>query len=102
MEFARERKGLEYGTRFASLTIPMIRANCRERFTAADFDFVVKSLARSERDSVTLVDLLTDASARDAILDHPCLFQTIMEHGAPLHISPQFYFYILIRHVLKE
>src|SRR3954454_7755444 len=80
----------------------MIRANCRERFTAADFDFVVKSLARSERESVTLVDLLTDASARDAILDHPLLFETIMEHGAPLHISPQFYFYILIRHVLKE
>src|SRR3954454_8474353 len=80
----------------------MIRANCRERFTAADFDFVVKSLARSERESVTLVDLLTDASARDAILDHPLLFETILEIGGPLHISPQFYFYILIRHVLKE
>ncbi len=80
----------------------MIRANCRERFTAADFDFVVKSLARSEKDSTTLVDLLTDAEARDAILDHPLLFERILEHGAPLHISPQFYFYVLIRHVLKE
>jgi len=80
----------------------MIRANCRERLTAADFDFVVKSLARTERESNTLVDLLTDASARDAILDHPLLFEIILEHGAPLHISPQFYFYVLIRHVLKE
>jgi hypothetical protein len=80
----------------------MIKANCRERFTAADFDFVVKTLARSERDSVNLVDLLTDAEARDAILDDARLFETVLESGAPLTISPQLYFYILIRHVLKQ
>lgn len=80
----------------------MIRANCRERFTAADFDFVVKSLSRTERESVTLVDLLTDAAARDAILDNPRLFQTVLEQGGALSISPQFYFYILIRHVFKQ
>lgn len=80
----------------------MIKANCRDRFTAADFDFVVKALAASERDSVSLVELLTDAEARDSILDHPRLFKTMMEDGAPLSISPQLYFYILIRHVLKE
>ena len=80
----------------------MIKANCRDRFTAADFDFVVKALAASEKDSVSLVDLLTDEEARDSILDHPRLFQTILEDGAPLTISPQLYFYILIRHVLKE
>jgi hypothetical protein len=80
----------------------MVTANCRERFTATDFDFVVKTLAASERDSVSLVELLTDEDARDSILDHPRLFETILEEGAPLNISPQLYFYILIRHVLKE
>ncbi len=80
----------------------MIKANCRDRFTAADFDFVVKALAASEKDSVSLGELLTDEEARDSILDHPRLFQTILEDGAPLSISPQLYFYILIRHVLKE
>ncbi|MGV3531515.1 MAG: hypothetical protein ACO1QR_04040 [Chthoniobacteraceae bacterium] len=79
----------------------MIKANCRERFTAEDFDFVVRTLSNSERDSVSLVELLTDAEARDALLDNPRLFQTVLEHGAPLSISPQLYFYILIRHVLK-
>src|SRR5438105_2223094 len=29
---------------------PMIRANCRARFTAADFDFIVRTLARSQTD----------------------------------------------------
>ena len=80
----------------------MIKANCRDRFTAADFDFVVKTLARTERDTVNLSDLLTDAETRDSVLDHPRLFQSILEHGAPLSISPQLYFYILSRHVLKE
>lgn len=80
----------------------MIQANCRERFTADDFDFVVRTLSRSERDGPTLVDLLTDAEARDAILDDPRLVDSVLADGAPLRISPQLYFYVLIRHVLKS
>lgn len=80
----------------------MITANCRDRFTAEDFDFVVATLARDEKDSVSLVELLTDADARDEILDHPRLLASVLEHDATLRISPQLYFYILTRHVLKE
>ena len=49
----------------------MIRANCRERFTGADFDFIVRTLARSPNESVSLVDLLSDGETRDAVLDNP-------------------------------
>ena len=80
----------------------MIQANCRERFTADDFDFVVRTLSKSERDGVNLVKLLTDGEARDAILDDPRLVQSVLADDAPLRISPQLYFYVLIRHVLKE
>ncbi len=80
----------------------MIQANCRERFTADDFDFVVRTLSQSESDSVNLVSLLTDTEARDSILDHPRLVSTVLDHATTLSISPQCYFYILIRHVLKE
>jgi hypothetical protein len=80
----------------------MIKANCRERFTAADFDFVVKTLARSERDTVNLGELLTDAEARDSILDSPRLVESVLAQEGTLGISPQLYFYVLIRHVLKE
>ena len=45
----------------------MIRANCRARFTAADFDFIVRTLARSQTDQVSLVDLLSDVETRDSI-----------------------------------
>jgi len=80
----------------------VIKANCRERFTAADFDFVVRTLSRSERDSVNLVELLTDSEVRDGILDSPRLVESLLADGTPLNISPQLYFYILLRHVLKD
>ena len=80
----------------------MIRANCRARFTAADFDFVVRTLARSRADQVSLVDLLTDTETRDSILDHPRVIDAILTGAAHLRISSQFYFYVLARHVLQQ
>ena|ERR1700730_1333460 len=80
----------------------MVRANCRERFTGADFDFIVRSLARSQTDRVSLVDLLSDAETRDSILDHPQLVDAILSNPAHLHISSQFYFYVLARYVLRQ
>lgn len=80
----------------------MIRANCRARFTAADFDFIVRTLARSRSDSVSLVDLLSDSEIRDSILDHPKLVEMILNNAGQLRISSQFYFYVLARHVLKQ
>ena len=82
--------------------VPMIRANCRARFTAADFDFIMRTLARSRSDQVSLVDLLSDIETRDSILDHPRLVDAILNHCGHLRISSQFYFYILARHVLQQ
>lgn len=80
----------------------MIQANCRDRFTAQDFDFVVKTLSKSPRDSVGLQELLTDQETRDSVLDHDLLVDAILTQQRQLSISPQFYFYVLIRRVLKE
>src|SRR2546423_8926773 len=80
----------------------MIRANCRERFTAADFDFIVRTLARSPNDSVSIVDLLSDAETRDSVLDHPRLVDAILSNPMHLRISSHFYFYVLARHVLSQ
>ena len=55
----------------------MIRANCRERFTAADFDFVVRTLAYSGSDHVSLIELLGNADTRDSVLDSPRLVDAI-------------------------
>jgi hypothetical protein len=80
----------------------MIRANCRERFTAADFDFVVRTLARSRIDHVSLIELLGDAETRDSVLDNPRLVEAILSRAGPLCISSHFYFYVLARRVLRD
>jgi hypothetical protein len=80
----------------------MIQANCRDRFTAGDFDFLVKTLAKSPRDSVGLQELLTDRETLDTVLDHESLVDAILSQPNQLSISPQFYFYILTRRVLKD
>src|SRR5438874_2699952 len=80
----------------------MIQANCRARFTAADFDFVVRTLARSQTDHVSLIDLLGDAETRDSVLDSPRLIDAILSNAGHLCISSQFYFYVLARHVLRD
>ena len=45
----------------------MITANCRDRFTAEDFDFVIETLAKSEKESVSLVKLLTDNETQETL-----------------------------------
>ena len=80
----------------------MIQANCRARFTAEDFQFIVRTLGRSPNDQVSLVDLLSDAETRDAVLDHPRLVDAILSQAGHLSISSSFYFYVLARHVLQR
>lgn len=80
----------------------MIQANCRARFTAADFQFIVRTLGRSPNDQVSLVDLLADEESRDAVLDNPKLVEAILSQASQLTISSAFYFYVLARHVLQQ
>jgi hypothetical protein len=80
----------------------MIHANCRARFTADDFDFIVRSLAHSPRDAVSLQRLLVDADARDEILEHDALAAAILDSADSLRISTALYFYVLCRRVLKN
>jgi hypothetical protein len=93
---------LRRGIADAQDSFSMIQANCRARFTAADFDFVVRILARSQTDHVSLVDLLSDAETRDAVLDNPRVIDAILSNAGQLQISSHFYFYILARHVLRD
>jgi hypothetical protein len=80
----------------------VIQANCRAQFTADDFSFVVRTLARSQRDAVSLVSLLSDEAERDAILDHDLIYRSVVDDLGCLKVSAAFYFYILTRRVLRQ
>ena len=80
----------------------MIQANCRTQFTADDFSFVVRVLAKSPRDAVSLVTLLSDVEERDAILDHDLVYDSLVDEVGCLRVSAAFYFYVLTRRVLRR
>jgi hypothetical protein len=80
----------------------VIQANCRAQFTADDFSFVVRVLAKSPRDAVSLVSLLSDEAERDAVLDHDLIYNSVVDQTGCLQVSAAFYFYILTRRVLRR
>ena len=80
----------------------VILPNCRVQFTAEDIQFITEVMGRSEGGRNCLVQLLTDADSRDAILDDETLVHALLEQGGFLRVSPHFYFYVLVRRVLKR
>jgi hypothetical protein len=59
-------------------------------------------LAKSQRDAVSLVSLLSDEAERDAILDHELIYDSVVDRTGCLQVSAAFYFYILTRRVLRR
>jgi hypothetical protein len=80
----------------------VIQPNCRVQFTADDIDFIVSTLGRKNKDSSCLITLLSDESTRDLILDDEALYEAFLEHRGCLKVSDHFYFYVLVRHVLRR
>ena len=80
----------------------LIQPNCRIQFTAEDLDFISSTLANASGDRNVLVQLLSDSDTRDLILDDEKLFQALLELRGCLRVSNRLYFYVIVRHVLKE
>jgi hypothetical protein len=80
----------------------VIQPNCRVQFTAADIDFIVANLSRKSGDANCVTSLLSDPESRDAILDDEGLFHALLENRGCLSVSSHFYFYVLVRHVLRR
>jgi hypothetical protein len=80
----------------------VIQANCRIQFTAEDIDFVCSVVGTRPGGADCLVKLLADPEARDLILDDEALFRALLEQRGCLTVSHHFYFYILVRHVLRK
>jgi hypothetical protein len=79
----------------------VIQPNCRVQFTADDIAFIMAVLGK-KNDAPSLVALLTDAETRDLILDSDALFHALLEQRGCLRVSSHFYFYVLVRHVLRQ
>jgi hypothetical protein len=80
----------------------MIQPNCRIQFTAKDIDFITRVLGRKRDHAGCLVALLTEPDTRDLILDDEALFRALLEETGCLGVSNHFYFYVLVRQVLRR
>lgn len=80
----------------------MIRPNCRAQFGAGDIDFILSVLGPKVGTAECLVKLLADEEARDLILDDEALLHALLERLGCLRVSSRFYFYILVRQVLRR
>jgi hypothetical protein len=80
----------------------IIRPNCRAQFAAEDIDFILSVLGRKIGTAECLVKLLSDEESRDLILDDEALLHALLERRGCLRVSSRFYFYILVRQVLRR
>jgi hypothetical protein len=78
----------------------IVKAECRDRLTPDDFQFIVSTLTSDPIAGQSISALLADPVTRDQILDDKSLFQTIVDSPNDLRISPHLYFYVLVRHAL--
>jgi hypothetical protein len=84
------------------LPMKVIQPNCRIQFTAQDLEFITATLSKKKHDPQLLTALLADEEARDLILDDETLFQALIEQPCCLRVSTHFYFYVLVRRVLRQ
>lgn len=80
----------------------VIQPNCRTQFAAEDIDFIVSVLGAKLGTAECLVRLLADEDTRDLILDDEALLHALLERHGCLRVSAHFYFYVLVRNVLKR
>src|SRR5258706_4879219 len=78
-----------------------VRANCRERFSANDLEFVASSLGSNDN-TLKLAELLTDPEALNAALESDRVLKSLLELPGNVPVTPQFYFYVLTRHMLMR
>ncbi|MFT5242068.1 MAG: hypothetical protein ACI9X0_003057 [Kiritimatiellia bacterium] len=80
----------------------LIVGKCRETLSAADVAFILEATGNDANASVGLQALLCDEAERDHVLDDPALMHALLNQPGYLDISTQLFFYLVVRHSLRE
>lgn len=79
--------------------------SCRARLQRRDFVFIAEALTGvgpGGANPDTLLGLATEESTLNLFLDDPKLLRAILTIRYPISITPELYFYVLVRHALTE
>jgi len=79
-----------------------VPTSCRERLQPRDFEFITKVLAGGDRGATFLAELFQEADSLAVVLDQDKLLRAVLELPSPLSISPELYFYVIVRRSLKD
>jgi hypothetical protein len=74
----------------------------RERLSDTDLSFVVRTLARDEREEESLLRLLADPEAAVSVLDHPKLLNALQSDDTLSGVSTRLFLYVHLRRSLRE
>ena len=78
------------------------RPGCWFRFTPEDWYFIRDTLAHDEQSRAGFNAILDDPTAVPLILDNDRLFDAVVRQRRALTLSPELFFFIVIRHALHE
>lgn len=73
----------------------------RDRFTGADFEFLTQVLAGG-RNPQCMAKLWEDPEALREMLDLKEVLRGVLDSPSALRVSPDFYFYVLVRHAFMQ
>ena len=77
--------------------------SCRARLSRHDFQFMAAVLNRLHPSTEDpFFQLAGDPESLNSLLDHPKLLDAVLSMARPVNISAEFYFYVLVRHALRE
>ncbi len=77
--------------------------SCRSRFSERDFDFIASVLGGHDVSGQDpLFRLFRDPDTLNLILDQPGLLEAVTEMRTAVEVSAELYFYVLVRHALRE
>lgn len=78
------------------------RPGCWYRFTSADWQFIRDSLALTQKNRESFISLLDDPEAVQMIVDHPKLFDALLMGKHAACLSPELFFFVVVRNTLKR
>ncbi len=78
------------------------QTGCWYRFTPADWQFIGDVLSLSERNRNSLATLGDDPDAMRSIADEPRLFEALLMNQRAALVSPELFFFVVVRQTLKR
>lgn len=101
IDFAFGRQNVEPITRSNSMRL--VPQSCRTRLQPRDFKFIANVLTGTRAaETDAIFDLMSDPDSLNSLLDHKQLWNAILHLKHPVTITPELYFYVLVRQALLE